>query len=183
MSMRSRARPRSRWSLTSKSKRARLADLAQHDGILLAAVRHVGERDVGDLQEHRPEPLLDARRAAVSCSLMVSPRVRMAAIACSASPPAFLTTAISSLARLRCGAHALDLGEDPPALALRGRGTRRATTWRRHPAAAAPCGPPRGCERTIFTSSIVSPRGRERRPGRGSIVSHRLDRRAVAAPR
>ena len=39
--------------------------------------------------------------SSASCSLMWSPTARMAAIASSASPPAFFTAAISSLARLR----------------------------------------------------------------------------------
>ena len=39
---------------------ARLTDVAQHDGVLFAAVGDVGERDVGDLEEDRLEALLDA---------------------------------------------------------------------------------------------------------------------------
>ena len=88
------------------------------------------------------EALLRSASSA-SCSLMRSPRARMAAIASSASPPAFLTVAISSLARLR-SARMLSTSVSSGGAAPPPRGTRRATTWRRRPAVPAPCGPRRG---------------------------------------
>ena len=63
---------------------------------------------------------------------------------------------------LALGAHGLDVGEQAAPLLL----DREELVERRRRGGAPPlqsaCGPRRGCERTIFTSSIVTPRGRER---------------------
>ena len=103
--------------------------------------------------------------SAASCSLIWSPSARMAAIAWSASPPAFLTAAISSLARLRSARR----------LSTSVSSCRRRSSTARN-SSSDDVGSPRRCRalrtssglaRTIFTSSIVSPRGRVDRPSNG----------------
>ncbi len=126
---------------------------------------------------------------------MVSPSVRIAAMASAASPPAFLTAAIWSLARLRSARM------DSTSVRSRRRSSSSVRNSSSDEADAAPlrCRAFRtssGFERTIFTSSIVTPRGRvgssswyrtgagrAAAGGAGGRVSRSTARRAACYPR
>ena len=68
----------------------RLADVAQHDGVVLAALGHVVEQDVGDLQQQLLEALFRLGELLLE-RLNSPPSSFMAAILAAASPPARLS--------------------------------------------------------------------------------------------
>ena len=137
----------------------RRADVAQHDGVLLAAVGHVVERRCwGSRGAWR------LRRSSTSASSASRSLMRVAEGAHGGDrvrgvAAGLLDAAIVVAGALALGAHALDLGEQPAALLLDGE----ELVERRRGVAAAAASDRRtssGLERTILTSSIVTPRGR-----------------------
>ena len=95
----------------------RLADVAQHDGVFLAAVGHVGERDVGDLQQH-----------SLSCSRPRRARLELLDLVAQLPHGGDLVGGVaagpldwrSRRWPLAHGAPLLDLGGQPPALLFDG---------------------------------------------------------------
>ena len=92
-----------------------LADVAQHDRVLFAAVGDVRERDVGELEEHRLEALLDAGKLGLALLDGVAQRAhggdRLLGVAARLLDDGDLVARLLAL-----GAHALDVGEDAPPL-------------------------------------------------------------------
>ena len=164
MSMMSSARPRSRWSLGSKSNSRGVPTVRRTTESSSPPSGTSGSARLGSSRSMTPRRS-SVSASAASCSLIWSPSARMAAIAWSASPPAFLTAAISSLARLRSARR----------LSTSVSSCRRRSSTARNSSSDDVESPRRcralrtssGLARTIFTSSIVSPRGRVDRPSHG----------------